>query len=118
MHWTLSEEQEKNVCFKGQYQENKKNPLNRRKQLQVMYLIRYLYLEYIKNTYRGTSVAPSITHLTLAQVMISWLMDLSPTSDSKLTAQPGACFRFYVSLSLCPSHIHVLSLFLSKINEH
>ena len=30
--------------------------------------------------------------------------------------EPGACFRFCVSLSLCPSPAHALSLSLSKIN--
>ena len=38
---------------------------------------------------------------------------------SVLTAgslEPGACFRFCVSLSLCPSPVHALSLSVSKIN--
>ena len=33
-------------------------------------------------------------------------------------SEPGACFRFCVSLSLCPSPIHALSLSVSKINKH
>ena len=42
---------------------------------------------------------------TSPQVMISQLMSSSPVSGSVLTAQsvePGACFRFRVSLSHCP----------------
>ena len=32
-------------------------------------------------------------------------------------SEPGACFRFCVSLSLCPSPVHALSLSVSKINK-
>ena len=32
-------------------------------------------------------------------------------------SEPGACFQFYVSLSLCPSPIHALSLSVPKINK-
>ena len=32
-------------------------------------------------------------------------------------SEPGACFGFCVSLSLCPSPVHALSLSLSKINK-
>ena len=32
-------------------------------------------------------------------------------------SEPGACFRFCVSLSLCPSPVHALSLSVPKINE-
>ena len=35
----------------------------------------------------GTWVAQSVKHLTLAQVMISWSVSLSPASGSVLTAQ-------------------------------
>ena len=31
--------------------------------------------------------------------------------------EPGACFRFCVSLSLCPSPVHALSLSVPKINK-
>ena len=38
------------------------------------------------------------------------------------SSEPGACFRFSVSLSLCPSPAHTLGLSLSfsltKINKH
>ena len=50
--------------------------------------------------------------------MISWLVGSSPISGSVLTAQslePGACCRFWVSFSLCPSPTCALSL--SKINK-
>ena len=33
-------------------------------------------------------------------------------------SEPGAYFRFCVSLSLCPSPIHAVSLSVSKINKH
>ena len=32
------------------------------------------------------------------------------------SSEPGTCFGFSVSLSLCPSATHALSLSLSKIN--
>ena len=32
-------------------------------------------------------------------------------------SEPGACFRFCVSLSLCPSPAHALSLSVSKIKK-
>ena len=34
------------------------------------------------------------------------------------SSEPGACFRFYVSLSLCPSPTCALSPTVSKINKH
>ena len=44
-------------------------------------------------------VAQSVKHLTLAQVIILQFVGLSPVSGSVQTAEPGACFGFYVSLS-------------------
>ena len=68
----------------------------------------------IKKPSRGAWVAQSVGCLTLAQVMISRFVTLSPTSGSVLTAQlPGACFRFCVSLCLCSSPTRTLSLSLS-----
>ena len=32
-------------------------------------------------------------------------------------SEPGACFRFCVSLSLCPSPVHALSLSVPKIDK-
>ena len=32
-------------------------------------------------------------------------------------SEPGACFRFSVSLSLCPSPVHALSLSVPKIKK-
>ena len=32
-------------------------------------------------------------------------------------SEPGACVRFCVSLSLCPSPVHALSLSVPKINK-
>ena len=68
----------------------------------------------------GAWVAQSVEHPTSAQVMISQLMSSSPAiglcADS---SEPGACFRFCVSLSLCPSLAYAvsLSLSLSRINK-
>ena len=33
-------------------------------------------------------------------------------------SEPGACFRFCVSLSLCPSPVHALSLSVPKIKKN
>ena len=61
--------------------------------------------------YRGTWVAQSVERPTSAQVMISQFMGFEPhiglCADS---SEPGACIRFCVSLSLCPSPAHALSL--------
>ena len=64
----------------------------------------------------GAWVAQSVKHLTLAQVMISWLVSSSPTSGSVLTAR---------SLELLPILCLPLSLPLpcscsvsQKINKH
>ena len=40
---------------------------------------------------------------------------VGPCADS---SEPGACFRVCVSLSLCPSPAHALSLSLSKVNKY
>ena len=67
--------------------------------------------------YRGTWVAQSVKHRTSAQVMISQFVSSSPASGSVLTAcsEPGACFGFCVSFSLCPS---LLTLFLSVSQKY
>ena len=41
------------LCFKGHYQETKKQPQSGRKHLQIVYLIRDLYPEYVKNPYNS-----------------------------------------------------------------
>ena len=69
---------------------------------------------------RGAWVAQSVEHPTSAQVMISRsVSSIEPRiglcADS---SEPGVCFRFCVSFSLCPSPAHTLSLSLSKINKH
>ena len=56
----------------------------------------------------GAWVAQSVDPLTLAQVMISQLVGSSPVSGSVLS-EPGSCFRFCVSLSLCLSPAHSVS---------
>ena len=66
----------------------------------------------------GAWVAQSVKHPTSAQVMISRFGSSSPRvglcADS---SELGACFRFCVSLSLCPSPVHALSLSVSKRNK-
>ena len=58
-----------------------------------------------------------VKHPTSAQVVISQFMSLSLVSGSVLKgSEPGACFRFCLPLSPCPSPARALSLFPSKIN--
>ena len=68
--------------------------------------------------YAGAWVAQLVKRPTSAQLKISRLLSLSPVSGSVLadSLEPGACFGFCVSPSLCPSPAHTLSL--SKINKH
>ena len=54
----------------------------------------------IKLKYRGAWVAQSVEPPTSAQVMISRVVSSSPALGFVLTAQPGACFGFCVSLPL------------------
>ena len=72
------------------------------------------YPKYHENSMlAGHWVAQSIEHLTSAQIMNSRFVSSSPTLGSVLTArslEAGACFRFCVSLSLCPSPTCTLSL--------
>ena len=70
------------------------------------------------NKCRGAWVAQSVKRPTSAQVMISHCEishDLLICADS---SEPGACFRFCVCVSLCPSPVHALSLLVSKINKN
>ena len=66
----------------------------------------------------GAWVAQSVERLTSAQVMISRSVSSSPASGSVLTAQSLEPVPDSVSLSLCPSPAHTLSLSLAKINKH
>ena len=67
------------------------------------------------NKLRGAWVVQSIEHPTSAQVMISQFVGLEPhvglCADS---SEPGACFGFCFSRSLCLSLTHVLSLSLPQ----
>ena len=66
---------------------------------------------------KGPWVAQSVEHLTLAQVMILWLMSSSPTLGSVLTAQSLEPASDSVSPSLSAPPLPVLCLSLSqKIN--
>ena len=71
----------------------------------------------IKTHKRGTWVAQSVKRPTLAQVMISWLVSLSPTSGSVLSAQSLEPASDSVSPSLSTPPQLVLCLFLSLKNE-
>ena len=62
----------------------------------------------------GDWVAQSVKRLTLAQVMISWFMSMSPALGSVLTAQSLEPALGSVSLSLCPSPTHTVFLSLEK----
>ena len=68
-----------------------------------------------RNFSRGTWVAQSVEHLTLAQVMISQFVSLSPVSGSVLRAQSLKPASDSVSPSL--SALPPLVLCLSKINK-
>ena len=47
----------------------------------------YLYIQFLlRFHFRGSWVAQPVKHLTLAQVMISWFVGLSPGSGSVLMA--------------------------------
>ena len=52
-----------------------------------------------KRVMKGYLVAHLIKHLTLAQVMISWFVGLSPVSGYADRSESGAYFGFCVSLS-------------------
>ena len=52
--------------------------------------------------------------LTSAQVMVSWLVGSSPASGSVLAAQSLEAASDSVSLSVCPSPTHTMSLFLKN----
>ena len=67
---------------------------------------------------RGAWVAQSIKRLTSAQVMISQFVSSSPASGSVLTAQSLEPVSDSVSPSLSAPPLLMLSLCLSKINNH
>ena len=69
-----------------------------------------------KVSFGGAWVAKTVTHLTSAQVMISQYVASSSTSSSVLTAQSlePASDSVSPSHSLPLSHLHTLSLSLSK----
>ena len=82
-------------------------------------LARWSVLPLSLSLIRGSWVAQTVRRPTLAQVMISQSVSSSPASGSVLTAQPGACFRFCVSLSLCPSPLMLCLCFcLSLKSKH
>ena len=63
-----------------------------------------------KNNIMGHWVAQLVERPTLAQVMISQFVSLSPTSGSVLTDQSLEPASVSVSPSLCSSPAHMLSL--------
>ena len=58
-------------------------------------------------------MAQSVKHLTLAQVMVSWFVSSSPTSDSMLTAQSLEPALDSVCVSLSDSPLLVLCVSIS-----
>ena len=68
-----------------------------------------------RGLFRGAWVALSVKRPTSAQVRISRSVGSSPASGSVLTARSPEPVSDSVSLSLCPSPAHTLSL--SKINK-
>ena len=67
----------------------------------------------------GTWMAQLVECLTSAQVMISQFVSSNPASGSVLTARTlETVLRCCVSLSLCSSPAHALSLCVSKINKN
>ena len=70
----------------------------------------------VTNTSWGAWVAQLVKRPTLAQVMISQFVSSNPTSGSVLTAQglEPASDSLCLSLSLCPSLTHALSLCLKN----
>ena len=77
-----------------------------------------LFYSQLKNHIpRGAWVARWVKRPTSAQVTISRSVSSSPTSGSGLMAQSLEPASDSVSLSLCPSPVHTLSLSVSKINK-
>ena len=68
------------------------------------------YDKNLRVTSGGAWVAQSVEHPTSAQVVISWFVGSSPVSGSVLTAQSLEPASDSVSLSLCPSPTHTLSV--------
>ena len=66
-----------------------------------------------RKCYRGAWVAQSVKRLTSAQVMILWLVSLSPTSGSVLTVQSLKPASDSVSPSLSAPSLLMLCLSLS-----
>ena len=68
---------------------------------------------------RGTWVAQLVELPTSAQVTISTFCEFEPRVGLCVdSSEPGACFGFCVSLSLCPFPAYAVSLSVSKINKH
>ena len=76
----------------------------------------FLGLIYEHYLFKKGRLAGSVTCLTVAQVMISWLMSLSPALGCVITAQSLEPASDCVCLSLCPWL--TLCLSFSKINIH
>ena len=96
---------------------------------------------YFQLHIRGVSL-PAADHIALAVVLKSWVIVGAPGWFSRLSvrlqpghnlairefeprvglwadvSEPGACFRFCVSLSLSAPPPFMLSLFVPKINTH
>ena len=75
------------------------------------------YLDFIKNVGWGAWVAQSVECPTLAQVMVSWSVSLTPVSGSVLTAQSLEPASGSVSPSLSASPLLMLCPSLSQQNK-
>ena len=74
--------------------------------------------QHLKGHFRGTWVAQSIES-DLGSGHDLAVHEFKPSNGLCAdSSEPGACFRFCVSLSFCPSPAHILSLSLSKVNKH
>ena len=80
--------------------------------------LRAKIIKLFKNQNRGAWVAQSVKRPTLAQVMTSRFVSSSPALGSVLTAQSLEPASDSVSLSLCASPVHALSLSVSEMSKH
>ena len=81
----------------------------------LRHLSPFLARGHSKMNSRGARVGQSVKPLTLAEIMMSQFVGLSPMSGSVLTAQSLVPASDSVSpFSLCPSPSHALSLSLSQ----
>lgn len=74
-------------------------------------MLLYIYFKRLL-VLKGAWVARSVKHVTLAQVMISWIVSWSPLLGSVVRTQ--VLLQFSISLSLCSSCVCMRSLSLKN----